>query len=52
MTVRELIEKLKEWPQDAEVQVEAPSPWGLSDSREIKSLEYWAAYNTAYVVID
>ena len=52
MTVGELVEELLKWPQDAEVQVEAPSPWGLTDSREIRELEYWAAYNTAYVIID
>jgi hypothetical protein len=52
MTVRELIEKLEAWPQDAQVSVAVPSTGTLADVRRIASVDYWAAYNEGFVVID
>jgi hypothetical protein len=47
MTVRELINELAKWPQDAEVRVD-----DLGVDRPITELDYYAAYNVGYVVID
>jgi hypothetical protein len=52
MTVGELVAELQKWDQSAEVAVSAPGPNLLADVREIQSVNYWAAYNMAYVVID
>jgi hypothetical protein len=47
MTVRELIEELAKWPQDTEIRVD-----NNGDDRTIASLDFYAAYNVGYVVID
>ena len=52
MTVGELVAKLLEWPQDAKVSVAVPSTGTLADVRRIADVEYWAAYNEGFVVID
>lgn len=49
MTVQELSEKLKLWPQDIDIQVQTDD--GIN-TRDIGSLTYYAAYDTGYVVID
>ena len=48
MTVAELIEKLARWPADAQVRL--GTTWG--NVREIRDIDYLAAYNTGFVVID
>jgi hypothetical protein len=47
MTVRELIEELAKWPEDTEVRV-----GGYTNDRPVRQLDFYAAYNMGYVVID
>lgn len=51
-TVGDLVQALLLWPQDSKISVAAPVSGGLADIRSIAGVEYWAAYNEGFVVID
>lgn len=48
MTVRELVLELLKWPLDCEVKVSDE----LDTGRDVTGLDYYTAYDTAYVSIE